>query len=257
MGESPTWISNAPLVIAHRGASAFAPENTLAAFTLAADLGAHAIELDAKLSADGEVVVHHDLTLERTTNGEGRLQEKTLAELKELDAGSHFSVKFRAERIPTLGEVFEAVGQRVLINVELTNYASLFDRLVPAVIALVKEFSLEGRVLLSSFNPVALVQVRGAAPGIRTGLLLQDRMPRAALHTLEWLIPHKDLHPPASIVTSSLVDRQHEKGKRVHAWTVNDYDQALALINMGVDGIITDDPGGMMDVIGRSGDGHE
>ncbi|MFN2146831.1 MAG: glycerophosphodiester phosphodiesterase, partial [Anaerolineales bacterium] len=127
--NSLSWTSQAPLVIAHRGASAFAPENTLSAFTLAVKQGADAIELDAKLTADGRVVVYHDLTLDRTTSGKGKLAEKSLAELKRLDAGSFMGQEFRGERIPTLDEVFETVGDTLLINVELTNYGSVLDRL--------------------------------------------------------------------------------------------------------------------------------
>ena len=108
-----------PIIFAHRGASIQAPENTLESFQLAFDLEADAIELDAKLSADGEVVVIHDATVDRTTNGHGRISALNLADLRTLDAGSFFSEKYRGARIPTLDEVFEAVGKRGLINVEL------------------------------------------------------------------------------------------------------------------------------------------
>jgi glycerophosphoryl diester phosphodiesterase len=118
-----------PVIFAHRGASGYAPENTLTAFNLAVQQGSDAIELDVKLTADGQIVVFHDQTLERTTSATGKIGEKTLSELKELDAGSHFDISYLNERIPTLEEVFEAVGQRTSINVELTNYASPYDRL--------------------------------------------------------------------------------------------------------------------------------
>src|SRR6266545_5505015 len=111
-----------PVIFAHRGACAHAPENTMASFELALAHGADAIELDVKLSSDGYVVVHHDDTVDRTTDGTGRIKNLTLAELKKLDAGSFLSEKFKGEKIPTLEEVFEAVGKRTFINVELTNY---------------------------------------------------------------------------------------------------------------------------------------
>ena len=121
-----------PLIIAHRGASAYAPENTLAAFELAIQQGAPAIELDAKLSCDGHVVVIHDQTVDRTTPHSGRVGELSLAELRRMDAGSHFDTCFQQERIPTLAEVFESIGPGTLINVELTNYSSPGDDLPAA-----------------------------------------------------------------------------------------------------------------------------
>lgn len=117
-----------PILLGHRGAKNYAPENTLAAFTLALEQGADGVELDAKLSADGVVVVHHDAMLDRTTDGKGPLARHTFAQLRELDAGSFFSEKFRGEKIPTLEEVFETVGKRAVVNVELTNYSTPFDR---------------------------------------------------------------------------------------------------------------------------------
>ena len=159
-----------PIIFAHRGAAAYAPENTLASFKTALDQGADAIELDAKLSADGYVVVCHDRTLNRTTNGTGELSRKTLAELRELDAGCHFSTKFAGEKIPLLEEVFETVGKKLLINVELTNYATPYDQLVEKVCALVIKHGLEGGVLFSSFFPLNLKKAFRLIPNVPQGL---------------------------------------------------------------------------------------
>ena len=128
-----------PVIFAHRGASAHAPENTLAAFELALAQQADALELDVKLSADGHVVVIHDATVDRTTNGHGRVRDLSLADLKKLDAGSFFSQAFAGENIPTLDEVFESFGKRTFINVELTNYSTPGDALVESVCMLVKK----------------------------------------------------------------------------------------------------------------------
>jgi glycerophosphoryl diester phosphodiesterase len=126
-----SWLEKLlqPVIFAHRGASAWAPENTLAAFRLAVEHGAPAIELDVKLTSDRKVVVLHDQTVDRTTNGHGDLRQFSLADLRELDAGGPFSAEYQGERIPTLVEVFEAVGKQVYINIELTNYASTRDKL--------------------------------------------------------------------------------------------------------------------------------
>src|SRR3990172_9288447 len=128
-----------PLIFAHRGASAHAPENTLAAFRRALDDGSPAIEFDVKLSADGHAVVIHDQTVDRTTDGHGRVRELTLEQLKALDAGGWFDSAFRGERIPTLDEVLASLDRRALMNIEFTNYASPFDGLVPKVTLLVKK----------------------------------------------------------------------------------------------------------------------
>ncbi len=155
------FLSNLPkpAVIAHRGASAGAPENTLAAFKLALDQGADAIELDTKLSADGHPVVIHDQTVDRTTMSAGKVSEHTVADLSKMDAGSHFSSAFRGEPIPTLEEVFKAIGQHAIINVELTNYATPGDNLANTVADLVRQYKLTQRVFFSSFNFHTLIQI--------------------------------------------------------------------------------------------------
>jgi glycerophosphoryl diester phosphodiesterase len=124
-----------PLILAHRGASRIAPENTLVAFCLALEQGADGLELDVQLSRDGVPVVFHDSELSRTTDGRGRISEKTLAELRTLDAGKWFDPRFAGERIPTLEEVFEAFGDRALYNIELKAFGVQDDGLVQAVVA--------------------------------------------------------------------------------------------------------------------------
>ena len=142
------WNRDAPLVIAHRGASLNAPENTMASFNLAVEVGAHAIELDAKLSRDAEVVIVHDSTLERTTAGTGTVRSHTVMELRALDAGSHFGESFAGERVPILADVFDILAGKILINVELTNYATPFDRLPEKVISLIVDRGIENDVLI-------------------------------------------------------------------------------------------------------------
>ena len=152
MNEYSEWKFHAPLVIAHRGASAYAPENTVAAFVKAVEMKADAIELDAKLLKDGSIIVLHDATLDRTTNGNGPVNRYTYDEIKGLDAGSHFSTQFSYEHIPTLDTIFKFIGGEILINLELTNYAEPWDRLPIKVIQLVRRYQLQKKVLLSSFT---------------------------------------------------------------------------------------------------------
>ena len=128
-----------PLNFAHRGASYEAPANTLAAFLLACELGADGIELDVHLSSDGEVVVIHDFDVEATTDGQGRVRDKTLAELKALDAGGWFDPTFAGQRIPTLQEVIDAIGHHLLLNVELKTDNLRDDGLPAAVVQILEE----------------------------------------------------------------------------------------------------------------------
>ena len=160
-----------PALFAHRGASQYAPENTLAAFELAIRQKADAIELDAKLTADGHVVVIHDQTADRTTIGTGNVANMELAQIKELDAGIHFDIQFTGEKVPTLREVFFRCAKRIPINIELTNYASIFDNLPEKVVTIVREYGMEGFILFSSFNPIALLKVKKVLPEVPIGLL--------------------------------------------------------------------------------------
>jgi glycerophosphoryl diester phosphodiesterase len=232
-----------PTIFAHRGASDHAPENTLPAFELALQQGADAIELDVKLCADSEVVVLHDQTVDRTTDGTGDIRQLSLAEIKKLDAGSHFDIAFQGETIPTLAEVFEAVGRRTYINIELTNYASLLDSLPEQVARLVKQNSVQDRVLFSSFNPIALIKAHRHLPVVPIGLLAQPGKSGALARSwLGRLIGYYALHPEHSDVTRGLVESCHRWSKRVHVYTVNEEEEMRRLFGLHVDGIFTDDP---------------
>lgn len=231
-----------PRFYAHRGASAHAPENTLAAFELAARQNAPAIELDVKLTADRRVIVLHDQTLNRTTNGSGPIRGLPLAAFRELDAGSWFSNEFRGEKIPTLDEVFETVGKKLHINVELTNYASPWDGLADEVAALVKKFNLQDRVLFSSFFPTNLQITRKYLPGTPRGQLV---LPGASGWWQRLAGNFMDLqaeHPYHADVTEESVHRSHSRGRRVQVWTVNDPQEMQRLATLGVDAIFTDNP---------------
>lgn len=231
-----------PILFAHRGASAYAPENTLAAFELALRQEADAVELDAKLCADGSVVVIHDQTVKRTTDGNGRVAQLSLAQLKELDAGSHFDPAFRGERIPSLDEVLESLGKRTFINIELTNYASVLDDLPIKTAQLVQRHNLAGSVMFSSFNPVALLRARRQLPQVPIALLaLPGGSGTLARSGLGRLLFYQALHPEKGDVTPELVSTSHRRGCLVNVYTVNLAEDMQQLFSMQVDGIFTDD----------------
>ncbi len=231
------------MIFAHRGACALAPENTIPSFELAAAHRADAIELDAKLSRDDVVMVIHDQTVDRTTGSSGKVMDLTMSELKKLDAGSFFASKFTGVRIPTLDEVFEAVGQRIVVNVELTNYKSKGDGLVEKVVEVVKRHKMEKRVLFSSFLPKNLETCRILLPETPAALLcLPGIMGFISRSTYSHQYSPEIIHPYYSDVSAKYVEREHLKGRRVHTWTVNSKPDILRMQNYGVDGIFTDDP---------------
>jgi glycerophosphoryl diester phosphodiesterase len=232
-----------PVIFAHRGASAHAPENTLAAFDLALAQHADAIELDVKLSADGHAIVIHDPTLDRTTGIHGRVKDLSLAELQSLDAGSFFSERYRGEKIPTLEAVFETVGKRTFINVELTNYMTPRDQLVETVCMLVKKFGLQNRVMFSSFFASNLSKAQAYLPEVPGGLLAFDGWLGAWARSFGFNFGrYEALHPYLKDVTPEQVQRVHRLKRRIHVWTVNAAEDMRRLFHWGVDAIFTDDP---------------
>jgi glycerophosphoryl diester phosphodiesterase len=249
---SLSWGS--PLIFAHRGASAHAPENTIAAFELAIQQNADVIELDTKLSADGHVVVIHDQSVDRTTNSSGQVSELTLASLRELDAGSHFSPTFHGEQIPTLEEVLEIFAGKILLNIELTNYRSPFDALPMKIAQILDQTNLETQILVSSFHPVPLRRFHHLLPSIPIGFLAKRGA--AGAISRSWigsaLIPFQAIHPEKSDISAAFISKAHRAGKRVHTFTVNSADEMEKLSELKIDGIITDDPLLAHQVVGKS-----
>jgi glycerophosphoryl diester phosphodiesterase len=241
-----------PIIIAHRGDKTNAPENTLAAFRLANENGADAVEFDVKLTADGQVIVLHDQTVNRTTNGKGKISQLSFADVRALDAGAWFSEKFKDERIPTLDEAFETVGKQLYINVELTNYATPFDGLVLKVVDLVKKHGLQNRMLFSSFFAQNLKVTRSLLPQVPCGLLCMRGTLGSWGRTFTWRGNYFALHPYLTDVDPGLVHRVQAAGKRVHVWTVNPEEDLKRMIGLGVDGIITDDPVLALHLLGRA-----
>jgi glycerophosphoryl diester phosphodiesterase len=232
-----------PLNIGHRGAPHVAPENTLVSFEAAREMGADGVELDVTLCADGEVVVIHDDTVDRTTNGGGLLRDLFLDDIKSLDAGSWFAPNFAGERIPTLREVLEWARDGMLLNIELKGVSMRSDGLEQRVIQLIREYQLQGRAILSSFNPFALRRVKRMASELETGLLYSSDLPLFLRRA--WLRPFSQpdaLHPHHLLVSDPYMRWARQNGYRVNAWTVDRAEDMARLISYGVDMIITNRP---------------
>ena len=228
------------LGIAHRGASGRAPENTHAAFAAALELGAEAIELDCQLSADGELVVIHDETLERTTDGAGAVGDRTAAELAALDAGAWFAPQFAGERIPRLADVLAQVRDRVTLNVEIKSARDL-GVIEPKLAALVAAERAGEWVVFSSFHSEAVRTMRGVAPWARLGVLC-DEDPRARGLALANEVNAEVLIPGRRWVDPRIVEEAHVRGLDVWVWTVNEPGEMRRLIALGVDALFSDYP---------------
>lgn len=253
-----------PRLFAHRGASGERPENTLAAFERAVELGCEYIELDVHAAQDGHVVVFHDDTLERTTNGLGPVGEYALAALQQLDAGYRFSPDggqtrpFRASDvvIPSLEEVLSGFPQ-VRFTVEIKQSAPPIEE---AVIAVVNACGRAGDVVLASKEDAVLARVRKLAPDIATSCGYQeiaDFIQRVATGRLDdYRPPGQALQIPPDyegipLVTEATLAAAHRFGLEMHVWTINEPDEIRRLLDLGVDGVMSDFPGRLLEAADR------
>ena len=228
------------LNIAHRGASALAPENTIAASERAVELGADVIELDLHMSQDGELVVIHDDTLDRTTDGSGPVHQRSLAELMRLDAGRWFGKGFAGQRIPRLDEVLDRFAGKVQLALEVKASSAFFPGIEEKVVSALRRHSAIGQAAVASFDHYALQRLKEIEPALRTAALLVGRP--VSLSALAGPAKANGLALEASFVTKTEVEACRAAGLQIVVWVVNEPAQMRHFINLGVDGIITDRP---------------
>lgn len=236
-------MNQLPAIYAHRGARLVAPENTLPAFAAALEMAADGVELDVHRSADSQLVVIHDFTLEHTTSGAGLVTSHTVAELAALDAGSHLHPTFSTVGVPTLAQVFDLVGNHCRVNVEIKSQSPTGGDAVELLVEMIRQRDLYDQVIVSSFNPITLIKLRWLEPQIALGLLYEEALPAFLQHA--WFTPilrPNALHPHYSLVDEDLMIWAHQHGCAVNVWTVNDLAEARRLAELGVDAIITDAP---------------
>ncbi len=234
-----------PLFVAHRGYSAKYPENTLASFSAAVEQGAQMIELDVTLSKDREIVVLHDDTVDRTTNGSGVVQDYLLPALRQLDAGTWFNPRFRNEKIPTLQEVLNRVQGRTRINIEIKS--SAFEQHRPSdsiekqVCELLQKCNATNGVLISSMDDRIVENVRELDSHVRVALIALEPLDAK---TIEQMVRLRAFswHPDEQLLTKEQVDRVHEAGIRVFPFTINTREALVRMMELNVDGVFTDDP---------------
>ena len=233
-----------PLIIAHRGYKAKYPENTLSSFKAALYHHAAMVELDVTLSNDRKLVVIHDETVDRTTNGSGNVCDYTLSELKNLDAGSWFSEKFKGEPLPSLYEVLNLCAGKTLVNIEIKPEAVAADVQTDSiefqVLDLVKAFSMTDSVLISSFEPRVIERISAlnrSKP--KTAFLAENPLDDK---TLNFMVKHQvfSYNPDYRTLSHDQIQTVHTKGIMVFTYTVNSRNDAEKCFSIGVDGIFTD-----------------
>jgi glycerophosphoryl diester phosphodiesterase len=238
-----------PWIIGHRGAPGHAPENTMASFRRAVELGAAFIETDLRLSHDARFVAMHDATLDRTSNGRGMVRDFTLAQLRELDAGSWYAPEFVGEKIPTLEEILDFAREAdVVFYLEIKHEAGWGVH--HGVAAALRAANEPGRTVVISFDPSMLRNLRSLDAGVLMGLLFEN--PIANVVEKAQQIGVRQICPRADLFTPQLLREAQDAGLQVAAWTVNEPSRMDALISMGVNGIMTDYPDRLRDAVNRA-----
>jgi glycerophosphoryl diester phosphodiesterase len=238
------------VVVGHRGAAGYAPENTIPSFRKAIELGVDAVELDVHMSRDGRIVVIHDDTLDRTTDGTGSVHDRTLAELKKLDAGLKFGRRWRGTRIPTLEEVFDEVGV-FEYRIEVKRGGKVYRGMERKLLECVREYGLLDRVVFTSFDYDALERMKRKERRAQTGIIMQGRV--------RWFIPMTKklgcswINARHELVTAEDVVAAHVGGLKLGVWTVDTRQAAERTARLGVDGVTTNYPDVVIDVVRRGG----
>lgn len=239
------WSMSQPFIIAHRGASGNAPENTLVSFRKAMDAGADFLEMDVHLSKDGELVVMHDESVNRTTSGKGKIRNLTLAEIKNLDAGSWFSKNFEGLVVPALDEVFQLANGKIKLLIEIKGTPEKYLDIEKKLVEMIYKYNAKSWCILQSFDIDFLKNVHAIDAGVSLHYLIVGNL----------IFPSKipeyimAVNPNQNFVSKKKVEKLHLQNKKIFVWTVNDEKKMKKLISYGVDGIITNYPEKLKNVI--------
>lgn len=235
------------IIHAHRGASAYAPQNTLPAFELAVKLGADAIECDIHMTADGYVVVSHNFDIDTESTGHGFIRDMTLNELKKYDFGIKFGEKFKGTTIPTLDEMLDVVKDLELINIEIkANSVGIIDKTVN----ILKSRKLIEKTIISSFDPEVLRDIKKVHPSLRTGILYGEFNQSPHIYAKE--LKADAIHPHEHAVNKEIVEICLENNIEVNIWTPNTPESIERAINLGSTGILTDYPDVALSLLNRA-----
>ncbi len=232
--------------IAHRGFCSRYPENTLLAFQKALEEGVDGIETDVQLTRDGQIVLIHDESVDRTTGAAGWVRDYSLEELQELDASEKFAGQFGFQRIPSLREYFELVKDHPIVsNIEMKTGVFEYREMEPLLVDMIREYGLQDRVLITSFNHFTILRMKGLAPELRYGFLAYDWRIDAGEYTRHYGIPC--YHPDYHNLTERVAEDLHNHGIEINPYTVDDPDDIRDMIRKGANSVITNCP----DVVNR------
>jgi len=240
-------IIRSPIIIAHRGGRNWAPENTMAAFKKCIEVGCDGLEFDVQRCKTGELVVIHDEILDRTTSGTGLVGEKTYDEIRSLDAGKWFSITFSHETVPTLKEVLDLVDGKLILNVEIKNAPIFYPGIEDDLIAQLDQYRHPDKVVISSFDHDLLHRIHLKAPKYKLALLMVG-IPYE-LGSYAEKVGAKAWNPNIAELREDSVKSAHKEGLDVNVWTLNEPKEWKRAADIGVDGIITDDPLGLMEYL--------
>lgn len=243
MSHSKNKIMN----VAHRGASGYAPENTLAAYDKAVEMNADYFEIDLQMTRDGQLVSIHDNTVDRTSDGVGFISTLSLSELKQLDAGSWFNTAFQNERIPTFDEILTRYRNKpigILIEIKSPElYPGIEQQIAKKLQAYGLANGNRNKIIIQSFNHQSVQRSKALLPSIKHGVLISDNSSETSLGHMQQFKAYADYYNPSyKLITPQLVQNAHTTGLKVFPYTVRNQQQIEPLINAGVDGIITDYP---------------
>ncbi|MBQ8765777.1 MAG: glycerophosphodiester phosphodiesterase [Clostridia bacterium] len=235
-----------PLVLAHRGANKVAPQNTIPAFKKAMEFNADGLETDVHLSSDGHIVICHNYTVDETSNGTGRVDEMTLAQLKSFDFGSYFNEDFKGVSLPTLSELLDLTKSMSLINIEIKPPKKDCD-LVKRVVETIHEYGIVDNSIVSCFDPECIRLVKEIDSNVKTGLLYEDDELGREIMTFGVAKYCEQLkanaaHPHRKLITQKEVMELHNLGMAVNPWTVNLEEEIIRFAKWGCDAIISDVP---------------
>ncbi len=238
-----------PIIIAHRGGAKLAPENTIAAFKNAINIGVEMIEIDVHLSKDSEIIVIHDDDLTRTSNGQGEIKDLTLEEIKKYDAGSWFGEDFKGEKIPTLTEVLKSINGESKLLIEIKGGDEKYPGLEKRIVEVIKKQYALDWVVVQSFNKNSVLRIKKIYPELITYYLLgnnfdefYDEIVKKLESNLSIDKKYKGIATHHSKLNTNKVDVLHKAGYKVYTYTVNEKGDIQNVIDYGVDGIITDSP---------------
>lgn len=237
-------------VFAHRGGRMWAPENTMAAFRRAVELGVDGIELDVQRCASGELIVIHDEDLERTTNGVGLVADISYDEISRLSAGLWFDQEFRDEKVPLLADVLDLVAGSLTVNVEIKNSPVAYPGIEEELLELLSSYGHSDKIIVSSFDHFVLERLKNLDSSLNLALLVDAvllDMPQYAQR-----LGARFFHPCFSSCRQEVVEEAHAAGFKVNAWTLNKRREWSMALKMGIDGFVTDDPEGLMVYLRRA-----